>query len=163
MEISEKLYSRFLSRVNKISINGCWDWTGALFSDGYGGFWDTTKTRKAHRWSWEYHNRKIIPSGMLVLHICDNRKCVNPDHLWVGTHDDNMKDMSKKGRASRKGIPRYGEDNPNSKLTNEQIQEILVKWNGRLESQRSMARRMGVHYDTINRIIMGTSWKRFAR
>jgi hypothetical protein len=87
---------RFWSKVDKTST--CWLWTGALFrSGGYGAFRIRTTTIRAHRLAWELMREKI-PRGMCVLHRCDVPACVNPDHLFLGTRADNMKDMYNKGR-----------------------------------------------------------------
>lgn len=85
--------------------DGCWNWTGTKNINGYGminpGGRSHTKVF-AHRASWEIHNDKEIPKGMVVMHSCDNRKCINPDHLAVGTQSDNLLDMSIKGRGRRR-------------------------------------------------------------
>jgi hypothetical protein len=82
---------RFMKKVLK-QPNGCWDWQAQLDKGGYGRF----QNKAAHRWSYQYF--KSDPGQLLVCHNCDNRKCVNPDHLWIGSHQDNMRDMMKKGR-----------------------------------------------------------------
>lgn len=89
------IIDRFFENVNK--TNSCWIWIGSKTSDGYGTFGYARIIYYAHRFSYEFHNGKI-PKGMFVCHKCDNPSCVNPEHLWVGTHSDNMKDASKKGR-----------------------------------------------------------------
>lgn len=93
---------RFWSKVDK--RGECWRWTAAVDSDGYGQIGvgsrsDGTKTvAKAHRVAWILSGREI-PPGACVLHSCDNRACVRPDHLWVGSQLDNIEDMRKKGRS----------------------------------------------------------------
>ena len=82
----------------EVKDNGCWLWIGGLTRGGYGNFrWDTTKVRRAHRASWEIY-KETIPEGLQVCHRCDVVSCVNPDHLFLGTQTENLKDMVNKGR-----------------------------------------------------------------
>jgi len=96
------LTQSFSERVHVSS--GCWEWTGVRSGSGYGRIQTRGRSKgafvRAHRLSWEMHCGPI-PDGFMVLHSCDNRGCVNPDHLFLGTQSDNMRDMSAKGRASR--------------------------------------------------------------
>ena len=97
------LADRFEEQVQAEPNSGCWLWAGRLNEHGYG---TTTVTHRtgvyrswyAHRVAWLLH-RGPIPKGLCVLHRCDNRACVNPDHLWLGTRRDNQRDMVKKGRS----------------------------------------------------------------
>ncbi len=75
----------------------CWEWKGKKDRDEYGILW-SKENLKAHRFSWEFHNQKMIPANMLVCHKCDNPSCVNPDHLYVGTFQDNTLDKIDKTR-----------------------------------------------------------------
>lgn len=99
------LDDRFWSKVNK---NGaihptlktrCWEWTGSIV-DGYGTFWFEGKPLYAHRLSWAFSNGPI-PAGLLTLHHCDNRSCIRPKHLYIGTNQDNTKDKLSRGREAR--------------------------------------------------------------
>jgi len=93
---------RFKSRYRIDSNTGCWNWIGSLTWCGYGQILVVNKVMRAHRFSWIIHNEQI-PAGLYVLHKCDNRKCVNPNHLFLGTPQDNMDDMKAKGREWNPG------------------------------------------------------------
>lgn len=95
----------FWSKVAITDDDKCWLWNGACNWKGYGVTWWQKKFNRAHRVSWLITNGNI-PNGLFVLHTCDVRNCVNPKHLFLGTHQDNMKDMTAKGRhaKSRKAI-----------------------------------------------------------
>lgn len=147
--------TRFYSRF-KVTKTGCWQWTGGKFSDGYGQLRVNNKPTKAHRLSWILHNGQI-PPGMLVCHTCDNRSCVNPDHLFIGTPKDNMDDMRSKGRHRYEGGPQ-GETHPYAKLTEKQVLTIRRKAaNGKKSSALSIE--FGVSIVQINCIIRRKYWK----
>jgi hypothetical protein len=93
------LWKKFYTYVEAQS-NGCWHWTGAYARGGYGHLCVGGKMVGAHRISWELHNNKKI-GELLALHKCDNPKCVNPDHIFIGTAADNTLDMMKKGRSTK--------------------------------------------------------------
>jgi len=78
--------------------NGCWEYNGYRDRDGYGLASFKNQNWQAHRLSY-FFTHGTIPKMMCVCHTCDNRSCINPDHLWLGTHQDNMTDMKNKGRA----------------------------------------------------------------
>lgn len=97
MLLTESDKKRFWEKVKKIE-GGCWEWTASQRNQsGYGGFGINKKIYLAHRLTYQIYKGPIEP-GQLILHTCDNRKCVNPDHLYSGTPKDNMSDCSKRGR-----------------------------------------------------------------
>lgn len=93
------LAQRLWERVDK--GDGCWDWTARVNENGYGVIAASYRKRYAHRASWEL-TYGPIPDGLCVLHRCDNRRCVRPDHLFLGTRQDNSADMVAKGRSTRR-------------------------------------------------------------
>lgn len=111
------------------------------------------KAVSAHRYSYEVHKGKI-PSGIFVCHTCDNPLCVNPDHLFLGTHEDNMRDMVEKGRSHKKN----GEEMHTSKLKNKQAREIRSLYETGKYSQSFLGGKYGVSQSVIGRIVRKESY-----
>jgi hypothetical protein len=142
---------RFWKRVEK--SDGCWLWIGCINSAGYGNVkWGELGVQETHRISWLLEYR-YMPTE-LVLHTCDIRPCVRPDHLFLGSHQDNSDDMIAKGR----GHWNRGEDNHNAKLSAMDVQEIRARLQGD-EQQREIARQFGVTQGLISAIKARRVWK----
>lgn len=140
----------------------CWEWLGSHNANGYGVY--GKPKRMAHRLSWEFYNGPI-PSAMSVCHKCDNPPCVNPEHLFLGTQADNLRDMDSKGR--RVSPDNKGVNNPRAKLTQEQVQEIRkLYWTGRYKPKqkaapydsKKLASMFGVARSTIRLVTCGRNW-----
>ncbi len=131
--------------------SGCWLWTLALKGDGYGVATVNGKYVRAHRLSWQAF-RGEIPEGRNVLHKCDVRHCVNPEHLFLGDNADNSADMVQKGRSAK------GSGHSQARLTEGQVAEILASD----KSNRQLAAEYGVVHGTIDHIKAGKTWKHVA-
>lgn len=143
-----------LMRGVMFGCSECWYWVGAMHKLGY-GMLPALGEAKAHRVAYRVF-KGDIPEGMHVLHACDTRCCVNPEHLRLGTHAENMAEMAAKGRA--KAVRKPGESNPMAKLTTQIVAEMrAAKAAG--EKQISIARRYGVAPMTVSRAVRGESWK----
>ena len=146
------LSDRFWAKVDQ--TGDCWLWTGLRHSNGYGVGWANGGRMYAHRVSWLVANGPI-PAGLHVLHHCDNPPCVRPDHLFLGTATDNMRDMARKGRAG--GLMPRGHANPNSKLTADDVRSVRAALSAG-EVPADIARRFGVRPQSITAIASGKSW-----
>lgn len=144
------LAERFWRAVNR--SDGCWDWQGTINGGGYGVIKNQGKMLMAHRVSWQFH-RGAIPDGLDVLHECDNRRCVRPSHLFLGTQADNSADMVSKLRQA------HGARNSGAKLTESQV-KFIRDLNPMTPRERAeTARRFGVQPETILQIMRGRTWR----
>lgn len=132
-------------------MDGCIEWQGARDPNGYGRLTIQRHSLYAHRWTWE-QAYGAIPKGLCVCHKCDNPSCINLDHLWLGTHQENMADSSSKGRA-RGG--RHGMQHGLHKLTDEQVREIRTS----TDTQTTLAKRYGVSQSAVSAIRTGKTWR----
>lgn len=142
---------KFWSRVEKKDDNSCWEWLGSFDKDGYGQMRDGVKKvqDRGHKFSYKLHFGEI-PKGMCVCHSCDNRGCVNPKHLFLGSHKDNQNDKVDKNRHAK------GEIQGSSKLTEEQVNEIRNRAN---EGYRKLCIEFKIVPSTVYRIWHGQAWK----
>ena len=137
-------FKRLLSGYDQCPETGCWVWTGYLYANGYGGIKAFGKMVLAHRLSYELH-KGPIPEGREILHSCDNKACINPAHLSVGTHAQNMADAADRGlMRSGEKHPMYGVKNPRPKQANRVV--VLGK---EYESQKAAERALGLGSGTV--------------
>lgn len=146
---------------HKPSIGQCWQWFGNRTSNNYGQVKWTPRHKNrmlAHRASWLIHKGEI--PELCVLHKCDNRLCVNPNHLFLGTQKDNIQDCLRKGRLNPGGgAPQNGENNFNAKLSNVDVFEIRRRYSQEGSSVKFLAKAFGVSDTSIRMIIRRKTWK----
>lgn len=151
------LISRFLDKV-KVPENKqeCWEWFGFRTTKGYGRMYvSRNKYDAAHRVSYSLFIGKI-PDGMVVMHKCDNPRCVNPEHLTIGTYQENTQDCIAKKRF-HPGVKR-GEKNNMTKLTTEQAKEILRLVSDGIMKGKDIAKMFGVSQSTVSSIKVKRNW-----
>jgi len=152
----EEYISVFWSHVNKngsmhpynIELGRCWEWTGRLNPSGYGDYGSRSRHMFAHRLSWTISNGNI-PDGFQILHSCDNRICVNPMHLFLGTNYDNVLDRERKGRGNQV----KGEKHHKCKITDIQVIELRENYASGLVTQRQLSKKYGISQAHVGRII----------
>lgn len=141
---------RFMANVQKTET--CWVWMGYKHPSGYGQFSIKHKSIRAHRFSYIMKHGKI-PDDMIICHKCDNPSCVNPDHLFAGTHTDNIIDSIKKGR-------RFNSDGSyhTAKLTTSEVLRIRELYAGGTFTKAELGRKFHVNKGNIGLIINGKAW-----
>lgn len=142
------LSAKLLSRCERDPKTGCLVWMGARTGAGYGA----SEQKSTHRLSWEQAYGPI-PEGLLVCHKCDNRPCIEPTHLFLGTPGDNTQDCRDKGRAN---LP-FGARHWAVKIRTPEVEEIRRLWATREHTQQALADRFGVHQPQICRIVNRSS------
>lgn len=161
MILTEKDKERFEGNILKTDT--CWIWRGKPTTEGYGRIRIKGKQIKAHRLSYLIF-KGSISENLLVCHSCDNRLCVNPNHLWLGTDKDNNNDKISKGRAfipegfNTESSKFLGELNGKSKLTESKILEIRNKYNSGAFSMQEIANLYEVTRECIREIIHRRTW-----
>lgn len=147
--------NRFYSNIIINDQSECLEWKGTIKSNGYGQFKSLDKKwLHAHRYSYELFIGKI-PMNMCVLHICDNRKCVNPEHLWVGTKKDNTQDMFNKKRNGNSALP--GIKNGMAKLNEKDVLSIRTLYSKEINCTK-LSEIYNVSISTIDRVVRNKSW-----
>lgn len=125
---------------------GCWEWNGSMTKDNYGTIWIHPRSIRVHRLMWELTMGKI-PNRRVVCHKCDNPPCINPDHLFLGTPSDNMKDCARKGRGGNKLLPA-------------DVNEIIDLYNHGF-SNKEISIMYSIHPSNISNMVNGDLWSDF--
>jgi len=157
-EFKEKYRSlkvRFENLVFYGSPDGCHYWAGSVKNTGYGEFWNGSKMERVHRIAYKLYKGPIPEDKNTICHSCDNRMCVNPDHLFAGTITDNHEDMVSKNRHT------FGETNGRAKMTEDNVVEILVNPYGLRVSD--FAKKFNVSRTMIRYVQDGVTWKHINR
>src|ERR1017187_575805 len=166
-ELSASDLKRFWAKVNKDGripahipeLGKCWLWTSGKDTHGYGQFKIENKQQRSHRISWVLLRGMFSDDGSYhgtcVCHSCDNPACVNPNHLFLGTHADNHSDKDKK----RRGNHPFCENHPRSKLTNEQVFELRLRYAAGGTSYRKLGAEFGLTHGAIGLMMSGVNWK----
>jgi hypothetical protein len=146
--------TRFWAKVEIVS-NSCWEWQGSKYHNGYGQFFDGKNKICAHRYSYKLVNGEI-DQNLKVCHKCDNRGCVNPDHLFLGTQQDNIRDMYTKNRQNNADTS--GTLNGRANLSEPQVLEMRELYNKGTQISE-IARRFDTSETQTARIVKLQSWK----
>lgn len=153
--IQQRLYRKLSERLAARTVvrsNGCWEWTGTVIPKGYGQISVAGSHTYVHRLAWMLANGPDIPEGRHVCHRCDNKLCVNPAHLFVGTNAENRADSVAKGRHS------HGTTHQWAKLDEATVLAIREARRGGL-TVKELAEKFDVPYKTIDKVVYRASWK----
>jgi hypothetical protein len=159
-KLTVKRIERFWSHVQKARDGReCWNWIGTKNFDGYGTVHIRPHVYTAHRIAWVIAHGREIPEDMSVCHTCDNRLCVNPRHLFLGTNSDNVADKVSKNRQSHaKNTGNAGVINPRARLTEDDVREIRKAYKPFHTTMKMLANKYGVAVSTIGEIVNNRNW-----
>jgi hypothetical protein len=154
MNLSEAVIKRFWDKVDRDNVYGCWEWKAYFNKGGYGVF-NIGKGLSiiASRMAFQLTKGEII-NDLFVLHTCDNPRCCNPAHLYLGTDADNARDKKVRGRSVRM----FGESNGRHKITSDQVLDIRSSYCKGGISMRVLANKYDIHQSQIWRIVHGLRW-----
>ena len=182
--LTDRELERFWSKVDKTDDLSCWNWTASKYHFGHGALYFRGRSQPAHRISWWIHHGEI-PDGCEVCHYCDNPPCVNPGHLYVATHSQNVKDMHIRGRGvyfsgdnhwmrkhpewiatgdrhplrKRPELAARGELNGNSKLSNRSVRDIRLLYCRQDVTSTELASAYGLDKSTVLDVLNHKTWK----
>lgn len=140
---------QFWSRASR--VGECWIWQGSLTTNGYGRLLVKGRWLGTHKIAFLLSHGSV-PDGLEVCHTCDNRACIRPDHLFLGTHRENMQDMKTKGRST------YGTKHFNAQLTEDDIRQIRALYVPWKVTCRQLGEMFGTSYKNISRIVRREAW-----
>jgi hypothetical protein len=158
----EVLFRRRFDRIDRGDPYDCWDWPGTRNDHGYGtmavGRAGQQRIRRAHRLAWEFLVGPI-PDGLDVCHHCDNRLCINPKHLFLGTHAENMRDAARKGRTRGGLVPLPGEANPGARLTDAEVLAMRRRYSAGRVTMSRLAAEYGVSLSVVANVLTRRTWR----
>lgn len=152
MKLDSCVKDSFWAKTEMIPFHDCWEWSASRTDTGYGKMVVNGRLERAHRVSYEMHFGPI-PVGKIVMHKCDNRGCVNPHHLVVGTKKENAMDMVAKLRGT------HGELQPTSKLTADLVLRIRSEYRPGYTTLKDIADKYGIVFQTVSAIFHRKLWR----
>lgn len=159
MLVAPDVEARFWPKVHK--GKDCWEWMASCSGNGYGAFKIRGRQWGAHQVSYLIHHGSPSP-GMVIMHTCDNPRCVNPDHLRLGTYADNSQDRDRKFRRKRASADHRGEANPKARISEATAIEIIAALRENTNCA-AVARDFGLAYHIVKDIHLGRSWVHIER
>lgn len=154
--IADEFVRAFFYSKTKITESACVEWQGCKSKTGYGKVKIQGRLMDSHVAAWRIaHSGDSVPVGLVVMHSCDNRACVNPFHLSLGTQSENMKDCSKRCRMNTV----KGADHQSSVLTDEVVRQMRSLWDAGKLSQRKIAQMFNVGYSVARAALERRSWR----
>lgn len=163
-QLTLEILERYWPKIDLSDLDGCWPWMAGRLHWGHGAFTINAKMERAHRVMWVLHYGEI-PQGLCVCHQCDNPPCCNPNHLFLGTHRENMADRNAKGRTAsgdRSGSALHPEVHQGERHWKTRLKEVDIREIRALRGQIrqiDLASRFGVDQGQISAIQLGKAWK----